>query len=135
MDYPTLHQLGIGLVINLRFERPPLPSWFRYPLPTLWLPAFDAPFLFVPIRTLHRGVKSALQVIERGQNVYTHCAKGVHRSVALAACILIAQGHTPEWAVQLLKERRQAAEPEAWYVHRQILRFARAFHSREKAAG
>ena len=56
--------------------------------------------------------------------MYAHCAEGVHRSVALAACILILQGHAPEYAMRLLKERRQAADPDVWYIRRQILRFA-----------
>jgi len=63
-------------------------------------------------------------VIREGGKVYAHCAGGRHRGVAMGACILVAQGHSPLEAMQLIKERRSFADPHIYYIRSQILRFA-----------
>lgn len=132
-DYAALRQLGVGLVINLRL-RPPVSDRHQPPIPILWLPVFDFPLFPIPVRTLQRGVQAALHAFAMGQRVYAHCARGAHRSVAMATCILISQGQAPEQAMQLIRERRQIADPGIWYIHRQIQRFARAFQFVEDPA-
>jgi protein-tyrosine phosphatase len=124
-DYPHLRDLGVRLVINMRIEHRPRPDPQDPPLSLLWLPTFDSPFVPIPIRALLRGARAALDTIREGGKVYTHCAGGRHRGVAMGAAILIAQGHDPHMAMQLIKERRSFADPYAFYIRPRILRFAR----------
>jgi dual specificity MAP kinase phosphatase len=124
-DYDTLRKLGIELVLNVRVDRWPYPDRHNPALPSLWIPTFDSPFIPIPLAMLRRGVIAALEVLEAGGKVYVHCTKGIHRSVAMAAAILIAQGYSVEEAVQLLKARRAVADPDIWYIRRQIRRFAK----------
>jgi protein-tyrosine phosphatase len=63
--------------------------------------------------------------MKSGGKVYIHCARGRHRSVAMAASILIARGWTPEQAMELIKERRRIADPRASHIRPRILQFAR----------
>ena len=65
----------------------------------------------------------------RGGRVYAHCAGGRHRGVAMGACILVAQGHSPLDAMKLIKERRSFADPHIYYIRNQILRFALEWQS------
>ncbi len=123
-DYELLHSLGVRLVINMRIERPPFPDPHDPPMPVLWIPTFDSPFLPIPIRSLHRGAMAAIKVMENDGCVYTHCAAGVHRGVAVGASILIALGYTAEDAMRLIKERREVSDPHTWYIKRRILQFA-----------
>jgi protein-tyrosine phosphatase len=123
-DYRLLHDLGVRLVINMRVERRPHPNPYPLPIQVLWLPTFDTPLLPIPIRTLHRGVSAALHIYKEGGGVYTHCAFGMHRSVAMCAAILIATGNTIEEAIHLIKQRRSIADPTIWYIRQRIERFA-----------
>lgn len=125
--YPVLRDLGIGLVINMRWERRPYPDLHDPPLPALWLPTFDSPLIPIPVHVLFRGAHSALGVMAQGQGVYVHCQMGRHRGVAMGAAILIARGATPDEAIGLIKARRPVADPDAWYIRRQIMRFAKAW--------
>ena len=125
-DYALLHQLGIGLVVNLRIERRPVPDPHNPPIPILWLPVPDFPMLPIPVLALKKGVLAAREAMAQGRIVYAHCAEGRHRGPALAACILISQGQAPDQAMQLIKERRPTADPGVWYIRRQILRFAKS---------
>jgi protein tyrosine phosphatase (PTP) superfamily phosphohydrolase (DUF442 family) len=123
-DYALLQELGIDLIINMRFERRPPRN---APIRTMWLPSADHPFIWIPIRLLERGVEAANQVINQGRKVYTHCHGGVHRAVAMACCILIAQGFSPEEAMTLVKTGRKKADPDIWYIRRQIMGFAKRY--------
>jgi hypothetical protein len=49
--------------------------------------------------------------------------QGKHRSVAMAAAILISMGHTGEEAIDLLTTARTVADPRRWYIRRQIKAF------------
>ena len=123
-DYDELRRLGVKLVINMRVERRPYPDAHPSPVRVLWLPSFDSPAIPIPVRFLVRGAKAALDVIKQGGRVYTHCAQGVHRGVAMGAAILIAQGYTPEEAIELIRSKRNVADPGIWYIRRQIFKFA-----------
>jgi protein-tyrosine phosphatase len=79
---------------------------------------------------LKRGAKAALETIQNGGKVYAHCAGGVHRGVAMGACILIAQGMTPPAAMELIKAKHPQANPHAFYIRPRILKFAREWESR-----
>ncbi len=122
---PDLCALNIGLVISMRGEARPHPAFGQPPLRSLWLRTYDTIFTPIPVRTLEAGVRAALPVIEQGQAVLVHCQFGRHRSVALAAAILIAQGYSAEAAMQLLREKRAAADPQAWHIRRVIRQFER----------
>ena len=113
------------LVINMRFIRGPHPDLHPEALNFLWLRTIDSPLILIPARELHQGTQAALETIRNGGKVYSHCAKGRHRSVAMGAAILIAQGHTPETAMQLIKQQRPIADPGIFYIRSWILRFAR----------
>ena len=123
-DYNQLRDLGVRLVINMRVEYRPRKDAHESPLQLLWLPTFDSPFVPMPVKYLHRGAKTALTTIQNGGKVYTHCAGGRHRGVAMGACILIAQGYEAESAMHLIKSRRSFADPQAFYIRPRILKFA-----------
>ena len=124
VDYNHLRELGVKLVINMRVEYRPRKDFHPSPIQFLWLPTFDSPLLPIPIRALRRGAQAALETIQNGGKVYAHCAGGVHRGVAMGACILIAQGHDPQAAMDLIKEKRPQADPFAFYIRPRILKFA-----------
>jgi protein tyrosine phosphatase (PTP) superfamily phosphohydrolase (DUF442 family) len=124
-DYETLRQQGVRLVINMRFGHGFHPARGEPPLSYLRLRTFDSPIIPIPVRSLIRGVQAALEVIGKGGKVYAHCARGRHRSVAMGAAILIAQGFSPEAAMSLIKERRAVADPYMFYIRRRIMLFAR----------
>jgi protein tyrosine/serine phosphatase len=77
---------------------------------------------------LIRGAQAALETIRAGGGVYTHCAYGRHRGVAMGACVLIAQGFEPFEAMELIAERRSVADPYAYYIRPRILKFASAWN-------
>lgn len=126
---PTVEQaeaigaLGIQLIISMRVESQPHKNFSRPPLRMLWLRTFDIFFLPIPLAALEQGVRTALPIIANGGRVLTHCHRGKHRSVAMAAAILIAMGHSAEQAMHLLREKRAIARPQTWYIRRQIQLF------------
>jgi hypothetical protein len=126
-DYDTLRDLGVRLVINMRLEKRPARDLHQPPIQFLWLPTIDSPGLVIPIRFLMCGVRAALETICAGGKVYTHCAKGRHRGVAMGASILIALGYDPDEAIQLIKLQRPSADPDIFYIRSRILRFAQAW--------
>jgi dual specificity MAP kinase phosphatase len=136
-DYETLRELGVRLIINMRFSRGPQPDPHPFddaqgkhqPISTLWLRSIDSPFFPISIQKLIRGAQTALETIRAGGSVYTHCAYGRHRGVAMGACVLIAQGFDPNTAMQLITERRPVADPYAYYILPRILKFSREWNT------
>jgi hypothetical protein len=127
-DYDGLRELGIRLIINMRFSRGPYPDPHHTPIQLLWLPTIDSPFFPMPLHKLMQGAHSARRTIEDGGKVYVHCAFGRHRGVVMGACILIALGYDPQDAMQLIKARRPIADPFAFYIRPRILQFARKWN-------
>jgi protein-tyrosine phosphatase len=84
----------------------------------------------MPIPTLQRGVEAALPVIEEGYRVLVHCRAGVHRSVAMATCILIAHGYTADDAMALVVEQRPVADPYAPHIQSRIRKFEQSWQRR-----
>jgi len=121
-DVATLHALSVRLLISVRM-RPPRPSVRHAVEHWMHLPCIDSPLTPIPMLLLWRGVDAALPILEEGGVVMVHCHYGIHRSVALACCILIGQGYTPDAAMALVKERRPQADPYAWYIGARIKRF------------
>ena len=124
-DYDLLRELGVKLVINMRWEyrlqKDEHPDAFEL----LWLPSFDTPFIPISIQYLVCGAQAAMETISEGGKVYAHCVAGRHRSVAMGACILIAQGLKPQAAMDLIQSKRPIADPRAYYIRPRILRFAK----------
>ena len=117
--------LNIRLILSMHWMRPSR-TLHRPPLRVLWLPTIDTPFTPMPIATLRRGVEAALPIILRdGRAVLCHCRAGVHRSVAMACCVLIGMGHSADEAMRLVQEKRAVADPNIWYIRRRILEFER----------
>ena len=127
-DYDRLRDLGVQLIINMRFTAAPKLDQHQQPIATLWLRSIDSPFFPISIHKLILGAQAALKTIRAGGKVYSHCAYGRHRSVAMGACILIAQGYDPQNAMQLIKERRSVADPFAYYIRPRILKFAKEWN-------
>jgi hypothetical protein len=128
-DYDLLRELGVNLVINMRFEKRLPRDLHHPPLKFLWLPTIDSPGLVIPIGCLIRGVRAALDTIHSGGKVYAHCQRGRHRGVAMGASILIALGYDPQAAIELIKAQRPIADPDVFYIRSRILRFARTWQT------
>ncbi len=128
-DFDLLRDMGVSMVINMRWMPGPRPPLGDPSLRYVWFRTFDNPLLPIPLRALVQGVQLALEEIKAGGKVYTHCAAGRHRSVAMAAAILIAQGLAPEGAMDLIKERRPVADPQAYHIRRRIITFARQWET------
>ncbi len=126
-DFERLHALGVRLVINMRLWWGDRPEVQHPGLQYLRLRTFDSPLLPIPTGALVRGAREALRVIRDGGSVYTHCSRGRHRSVAMAAAILIAQGYDPEKAMALIKQRRAEADPGAAHIRSRIVKFQEAW--------
>ena len=125
LHYDELRQLGIRLIINMRFTRGPETDRVEEsPIDVLWLRTIDSPLFPMPVDKLVQGARAALDTLRQGGRVYVHCAYGRHRSVVMGACILIAQGMSVEKAVETIKRRRAAADPDVYYMKSRILRFA-----------
>jgi hypothetical protein len=93
------------------------------PFQFLWLPMFDSPLAPIPMTLLNQGVQAALATIQKGGSVLVHCRYGVHRSVAMASCVLIGKGYTAEEAMQTVKNHRTTADPYRWYIRSRIEKF------------
>jgi hypothetical protein len=115
---------NIRLILSMNWIIPSR-SLRQTPLHLIWLPTFDSPLTPMPLGYLRRGVLAALPVIKDGYSVLVHCRYGVHRSVAMACCVLIGMGFDAEAAMQLVKERRPVADPYVWYIRSRILQFER----------
>ena len=133
-DFERLHTMGVRLVINMRFlwGRPPADG--APAIEYLSLRSFDSPLVPIPMNTLVRGTRAALAVIRKHGSVYVHCSRGRHRSVAMAAAILIAQGSTSGAAMQLIKERHAAADPDASHIRARIVEFERIWRAQVGSA-
>jgi protein-tyrosine phosphatase len=121
-DAQAVRERNVRLIINMIFIRPPA-VYTRPPFRMLTLRSFDFVLLPIPIRKLEKGVEAALPVIRNGESVLVYCHAGRHRSVAMACSILIAMGSTADEAMQLVRERREVADPYARHIERQIKKF------------
>lgn len=124
-DYDLLRNSGVRLVINMRFARGPYPDIHPQALNFLWLRTIDSPLSLIPMQKLLKGTQLAIETIKTGGKIYSHCAKGRHRSVAMGAAILIAQGWAPEQAIIKIKQARPISDPNIFYIRMRIFQFAR----------
>ena len=124
-----IQAVNIRLSLSMHWLRPSR-RLNHPPLRVLWLPTVDTPITPMPIGTLRRGVEAALPVIEGGRAVLAHCKAGVHRSAALASCVLVGVGYSADEAMQLVSERREGADPFAGYIQSRIRKFESDWHRR-----
>lgn len=123
-DYSYLNELGVRLVINMRYLVGPQGKPDTLPIKFLWLRTIDSPLFPIPVRKLLQGAQIALETIREGGKVYTHCEHGRHRAAAMGAAVLIAQGLAPDTSMQLIKQFRPISDPYVFYIRSRILRFA-----------
>ena len=121
-DADAIREMNVRLILNMIFFRP-ANVYRNPPFHMLTLRTFDSIFLPIPIGKLVKGVKAALPVIERGESVLVYCREGRHRSVAMAAAVLIGQGCSADEAMQLISLKRSKADPYAWHIQRRIRKF------------
>ncbi len=126
-----IRRRDVRLILSMHWIKPARKLGLP-PVRLLWLPTFDNPLMPMPISTLERGVEAALPVIHDGSCVLVHCRAGVHRSVAMACCVLIGMGHSAEAAMQLVQEQRAVADPHAWYIQRRIYKFEQLWQARTR---
>jgi protein-tyrosine phosphatase len=117
-----IRAMGVRLILSL-YLRKPNKVFGEPPLNLLWMPVVDSPVTPLPLSVFMRGVQAALPVIEKGDKVLVHCKWGVHRSAAMASCILIAKGSSSTEAVELVKRQRAEAKPDDGYVLARIMKF------------
>ena len=121
-DVNAILEMNVRLILNMIFFRP-ADVYRNPPFRMLTLRTFDSIFLPIPIGKLVRGVKAALPVIQGGESVLVYCREGRHRSVAMAAAVLIGQGCSADEAMQLISLKRSKADPYAWHIQRRIRKF------------
>lgn len=123
--------LGVDLVISMIWLAPPR-ELTRPPFRLVRLPTVDSPLFPIPMFMLHKGVKAAMPVMDEGGRVLVHCYAGRHRSVAMAACILIARGMSADDAMRIIITHRAIADPYIWYIERRIRSFEDEWRTRER---
>ena len=124
----AIREMNVRLLLNMIFIRP-ADVYRQPPFQMLTLRTFDSIFLPIPIGKLVRGVKAALPVMEKGESVLVYCREGRHRSVAMAASVLIGQGQSADQAMQLISSKRAKADPYAWHIQRRIRKFEQTWTS------
>ena len=107
----------------------------QLPYRMLWLKTFDSILMPIPMSILLRGAHTALATIKDGGSVLVYCAKGRHRSVAMAAAILISVGYTAHQAMGLIRTHRQAADPGAWHIQQRIKLFEKCLRNKISRPG
>jgi len=116
--------LNVQLVLSMIGVTPPR-ALAEPPFRLIRLPVYDNILLPIPLAVLQRGVDAALPVMETGGRVMVYCRAGRHRSVAMAACILVARGMTAETAMDTIVEMRPYADPHARHIESRIRAFER----------
>ncbi len=135
MHFDELCARNVRLIISMIGAHRPPEAFGQPPCQLLWLETYDTILTPIPIGRLMQGVRMALPVIQGGGSVLVYCRQGRHRSVAMAAAILIAMGHPANEAMHLIRSRRRVADPHARHIRRQILEFERRWPGWEDGQG
>lgn len=120
---PEIADRDITLIISMIREKQDT-ELTEPPFQNIQLSTTD--FVLTPMSTgkLRQGVEAALPVIEGGGKVLTYCKSGIHRSAAMATCILIGMGCDTDEAIEMVKNGRAAADPDTPHIRKQIDKFA-----------
>ena len=117
-----IRAMGVRLILSMYLRKPDI-ILGEPPITLLWMPVVDSPIMPISLKVLQRGVQAALLVINDGGKVLVHCKWGIHRSAAMACCVLIGKGYTTDEAIELVKRQRAVAEPDTGYVQARIRKF------------
>jgi len=126
-----LKVLNFNLIISMIGQMAPDEIYTLPPFKTLWIKTYDTFFTPISIKKLLVGVEAALPVIRNKGKVLVFCMQGRRRSIAMAAAILISMGHTSGKASELLMSARKVADPERWYIRKQISAFEKYWQKRK----
>ena len=129
----AIRALKVDLVISMLFRAPPR-ELAKPPFRLIRLPSIDFPLAPIPLFWLRKGASAASLVLNAGGRVLVYCRAGRHRSVAMAACILIAQGMSADEAMDTITAHRAVADPHAFYIERRIREFERDWRHRQRPA-
>jgi protein tyrosine phosphatase (PTP) superfamily phosphohydrolase (DUF442 family) len=124
-DADKLKALNFNMIISMIGEIAPDGIYTLPPFKILWIRTYDAFFIPISIKKLLIGVEAALPIIKSKGKVLVFCREGRHRSIAMAAAILIGMGHTGEEAMSLLTAARKVADPRMFYIQMRIRAFER----------
>jgi hypothetical protein len=124
-----IRAMNVRLILSMHWWMPSR-TIGKSPVRFLWLPTIDSPLVPMPMSTLQRGVEAALPVIRDGYRVLVHCRYGVHRSVAMACCVLIGMGLSAEDAMRLVEQKRSVADPRARHIQARIIKFEKYWRSK-----
>ena len=131
-DYEVLKELGVRLVINMDWV-PADKKLNEPPLSVLALTEIDTPLTPMSMENIWKGVDRAQETFDEDGKVMVYCKGGVHRSVAMACCILISQSYSAEDAMALVKERRPVADPYSEHHKARILKFEEEWRGKSGA--
>ena len=100
-----LARIGIGAVVDLRAEGKDDEALMAQ---------HDIRFLHLPVRDrwppsqsqMIEGTDWIISQMDERRKTLVHCKEGIGRSVALACCVLMRQGHDLASAVRLVRARR-----------------------------
>ena len=120
VDTEAIIERDIGLVISMIGNHRPPQSFDQHPLQLLWLQTYDTFLTPIPMSYLILGVEKALPFIQSGKGVLCFCQQGRHRSVAMAASILIGMGYSAEEAMTTIRSKRKIARPQTWHIRKRI---------------
>lgn len=123
--------LGVDLVLSMIWFAPPR-ALTKPPFRLMRLPTIDSPLTPIPLFMLRRGASAAALVMDAGGRVLVYCRAGRHRSVAMAACILIARGMTADEAMDTIVAHRSVADPHASHIEQRIRAFERDWLKRQR---
>jgi protein-tyrosine phosphatase len=126
-----IRSMGVKLILSMYLRRPDKTLGLP-PVTLLWLPVVDSLIAPIPLFVFRRGVRAALPVIAEGGKVLAHCRVGIHRSAAMACCILIAKGYSSQEAVDLVKRQRPVARPEDAHILARIKKFEADWNRRRQ---
>ena len=119
---PEIANHGIDLIVCTLMERQDK-ELNQPPLKMRQIRMIDAPMFPLPMFQLRHGVEAALPVIGSGGKVLTFCKSGIHRSVAMASCVLIGQGYSAEEAMRMVADGREIADPYKPHIRKRIEKF------------
>jgi len=129
----SVRGLGVDLVLSMIWFAPPR-QLTRPPFRLVRLPTIDNPLAPIPLFMLRRGVTAAVLVLEAGGRVLVYCRAGRHRSVAMAACILVARGMSADEAMDAIVAHRPVADPRRPHIERRIRAFEADWLRRQRPA-
>ena len=125
-----LKALNFDLIISMIGQMAPDKIYTLPPFKTLWIKTYDTFLIPISIKKLLIGVEAALPIIQNKGKVLVFCMLGKHRSIAMAAAILISLGYTSKEAINLLTAARKVADPRIWYIRSQIMAFEKYWQER-----